>query len=374
MLEGRKTSLENFFANVKSRVMTHTHHIEHTVLLYKQEHDEAKHKLKVSLKEPYKKLYVDYKALLGQFEDPALDDQHASHVSGLAELENEHARREEQLFDEQMELLGLFHNSAIIQAYSLLEKELKDLCDVLKKETGEAISQHDFASRDYIKGCLKYLSLVIKLDISRLDPFMTKIIDLQYIRNRLIHDRGEFSIEEVDKIKVMNSIIATSSGRIELMDNGDISVINVKDVTYILEYYEIFLNFFQTILVLVEERFGNKIVEAKLKRAFSSLNEVFLIITEQVKPAKSSFTGKFTLHFVNGTTPDLAVELKLTQRKNVRVFSSYKGTANSTLTTLAENLKKHDYLLLNEFFDYLLVHKEISVVLNFVEIVSKTKK
>lgn len=172
----------------------------------------------------------------------------------------------------------------------------------------------------------------------------------------------------------MNSIIATSSGRIELMDNGDISVINVKDVTYILEYYEIFLNFFQTILILVEERFGNKIVAAKLKRAFSSLNEVFLITTEQVKPAKSSFTGKFTLHFVNGTTPDLAVELKLTQRKNVRVFSSYKGTANSTLTTLAENMKKHDYLLLNEFFDYLLVHKEISVVLNFVEIVSKTKK
>lgn len=195
MLEGRKTPLENFFANVKSRVITHTHHIEHTVLLYKQEHDEAKNKIEASLKEPYEKLHVDYEALLGEFEDPALDDQYARHQSGLADLENEHVRREEQLFDEQLELLGLFHNSAIIQAYSLLEKELKDLCDILKKETGESISQHDFASRDYIKGCLKYLGLVIKLDISRLDPFMTKIIDLQYIRNRLIHDRGEFSIE-----------------------------------------------------------------------------------------------------------------------------------------------------------------------------------
>ncbi len=365
--EEKKSPLEAFFAGVKSSVAIQRQHIELTSELYKKQEQESGEQLNAKFEAPRKAAQLRYESLLGQYHNPQIDHQVADHESGATQVENQLEQERYTLWEQFIELRSLLHHSALIQAYTLLEKELKDLCDVLKAETNQIIAQSDFSSTDYIGGSLKYLKLVILLDTDQLAPYVNKIRDIQYVRNRLIHDRGEISKTDPQLTKTLEKIkgiVAASKKRINLVDASTLFRITVNDPSYITEAYETFLAFFQQILRLVEEKTGYAILKSKLQRAMSSMGESLFIDAPKLIYTASTLEADCAIRFSDNTAlPDTHLNLQLTRGTSKPVYCSYEGPASTQLTSLMLDLKIYNFLLQNIFYDYLLVRKEFNISL-----------
>ncbi|WP_461789722.1 hypothetical protein [Pedobacter sp.] len=365
-----KSRLEIFFSTLKYRINSHIEHIEVTDSLYKKQLSEARQQLEDSFIEPLKIATKRYKELVGDGEVSPSDDQIASHESGLSDLENEHSFQDHELSERFDELGSMFNNSALIQTCSLLEKELKDLCYLLQDEENELISLEDFASRDYIGGCLKYLTLVIKLDNTILEPYLNKIKDLQFLRNRIVHDRGEFlkSDEKLrDNLKIIKEIIKKSSNRVELIEEHRYHELKIKEASYVLDYYKHILEFFQTILWLIENRFNHKLLKSKLIRLIGSTQKKAKIKFVDYKATIGKFEVKYLLTFNGKVVPkQFEVLLEITKRKGAAVYSSYKGPKNDIIEQLSANLREQSFIILNEFHDYVIIRKELGIAIKFV--------
>jgi len=365
-----KLQIESFFAGTKSRINMHIKHIETTKSLYQKQLKEALLTLEKSFEIPRIEANERYKKLIAENGDDELERYSAHDESGLLDIDNELSMRNYELHEKYEELSTIFFDASLIQACSLLEKELKDLCNLLQTETHQQIALEDFASRDYIGGCFKYLRLVIKLDMKKLDPYVNKIRDLQFLRNKLVHDRGEFlKTDEKNKenLKIVKSIINSSGGRLELIDEEKYQQIKITQASYILDYYYIFLDFFQITLYLVEEKLDYALLKEKLQRLISSTKRQAVFEVESFMPKGKNIEILTKISFSGRSMPKgIKLELKLTNRKKKSVFCSYRGPKNKILEELAKNLERHEYIPQNEFYDYLLVRSEFSMDLKFI--------
>lgn len=342
-----------------------SYHSQLTTNLHLKEKTEALDKFNCSFEEPLKEANKKYDEELRAFEDENEGHQYAYHYSNLGQLEGALSSGQYEISEEFNDLSTFTNNAAIIQAYSFLEKEFKRLCELLKIEFGETISHSDLSSRDYLAGWLKYLKLVIKLDITTLDPFINKFKDLQYIRNRIIHDGGEFpKIAETaeDKTNVIDQLVKASKKRLDLLEEDTMYVIRIKDISYVQDYYAVMLDFFQTILNLVEQKTKYKILKTRLKYLFSSLSTKAVITINSVKFKSSSFEIIFKVKFPTskGLGREMTVRFLVKKLKRVPVYVSYTGPENSKITLFADNIKASDHVILGEvLYGYLLVHQKI---------------
>lgn len=77
------------------------------------------------------------------------------------------------------EFLDLFSKSTIIALYSLNESILNKITNLSSDFFNKKIKPSHFNSKDYLNAEIQYLELVIEIDISTLEKYISKLKDIQ---------------------------------------------------------------------------------------------------------------------------------------------------------------------------------------------------
>ncbi len=97
--------------------------------------------------------------------------------------------------------------STLLISYSMFEYFLKDFTNYYKEYYDINISVSDLSGGNYIEKSKKYLEKVVGLDLKSLGLIWNKITFYQKIRNRIVHNNGEFGKSETELLKNINTHI-----------------------------------------------------------------------------------------------------------------------------------------------------------------------
>jgi len=237
------TAVEQFFVQVQGKINIYRQHAETTIKLYQTE---ANEKLKAQKEEfkgameaadlVYEKVYLE----TGGSED----DRHAYaiHESGIQEIEHHYATADENLKTSFMEMADHYNKSSVVTLYALLETELRRLCGHLHSTFGLRFTVERFEKTDYLKSIMEYISLVADLDITIVEPKMNRLQELQFLRNRIMHNGAEFTLEANPWLEDL--VNSTNGGLFwEQIPEEQLRVLRVRS-KFIVPYYTIVSDFF----------------------------------------------------------------------------------------------------------------------------------
>ncbi|QXU42846.1 hypothetical protein [Pedobacter sp. D749] len=237
------TAVEQFFVQVQGKINIYRQHAETTIKLY---HTEANEKLKAQKEEfkeamkvadlVYEKVYLE----TGGSENDR--DAYAMHESGIQEIEHHYATADEHLKTSFMGMADHYNKSSVVTLYALLETELRRLCGHLHSAFSLRFTVERFEKTDYLKSIIEYISLVADLDITIVEPKMNRLQELQFLRNKIMHNGAEFTLEANPWLE---DLVNSSNGGLfwEEIPEEQLHVLRVRS-KFIVPYYTIVSDFF----------------------------------------------------------------------------------------------------------------------------------
>jgi hypothetical protein len=383
-----KTPVEVFYHKLDNKLFIFEDIVEKTITLYKKNYHD-----KIALYEAdYIKLrakaVVVYNDVMAEEGDNDTNHLLAMHKSGLDEIEHYHDRNKEELKLVIDDMEDNFNKSSLIGIYSILESETKKLCKILKVEFSVRLPYELLESKDYFNTSLNYFDYVLDLKVTDLLPLQTKFINLQYLRNRLIHGGGEFE-ETTDQL---NGIIIGSNGQLalqddngeeinleqEIVDNKKLQVekpkkkgeknivetsendfaivdkrprfLRIKDKNFIIEYCNLLRLFFEKVFWLVDEKDNFKILRSRLNFLIRYVEKNYEIKNLKISDVKG---GKLIKCEAISLTPQTLMNIGL----------NIYATANISNVLLIENRIEN-----NEDLDRLIVNLESNDSLIFRDV------
>lgn len=103
------------------------------------------------------------------------------------------------------EFSEILNQSIYLTTYSIFEKELHNICDQCKDEENLKIGVKDLSGRNYIAQCMKYLKLVIKINLDALNDLYQEISFYQKLRNVFAHNNGFLKSIDVNMQRFIDS-------------------------------------------------------------------------------------------------------------------------------------------------------------------------
>jgi len=237
------TAVEQFFVQVQGKINIYRQHAETTIKLYQTEANEKlktqKEEYKVAMEAAdlvYKKVYLE----TGGSEDDRR--AYAMHESGIQEIEHHYTTADENLKASFMEMADHYNKSSVVTLYALLETELRRLCGHLHSAFGLRFTVERFEKTDYLKAIMEYISLVADLDITIVEPKMNRLQELQFLRNKIMHNGAEFTLEANPWLE---DLVNSSNGGLfwEQIPEEQLRVLRVRS-KFIVPYYTIVSDFF----------------------------------------------------------------------------------------------------------------------------------
>jgi len=253
-LEGPKLSTpERFFIQVQHKLQLYKRHTETTIKLYQDEFKErmAKHKkvaqaAMAEANEAYKRHYEEIEG------DDQNKHSYAAHESGIDELQYHFSNEEEALKNNFSEMADHFNKSALVTLYALMETELRRLCGQLQVHYKKRVSLERFEQGDYFKSIIEYLDQIIELDITGFQPYQTKVVPLQFLRNKVMHNCGEFPLPITE---YLDDLVKTSDSGFSLEDIPDeqLTIVRVRS-KFVLPFYDLISEMFSELFRLLNEK------------------------------------------------------------------------------------------------------------------------
>ncbi|SDF95834.1 hypothetical protein SAMN05421827_102247 [Pedobacter terrae] len=150
-----------------------------------------------------------------RFQNFSKNNKHANEAATDPEYES---FLESELASEYMKLDYYFpHNfraSFLIQIFSFVEYELKQICNQHHYQFSTAVSISDLKGSSDLDKAKVYLSKICKIDFNRLQPEWSYLNSLRKIRNRLVHHQGTITHDDPDRKKLLSFI----------SENADVSI------------------------------------------------------------------------------------------------------------------------------------------------------
>jgi Asp-tRNA(Asn)/Glu-tRNA(Gln) amidotransferase C subunit/menaquinone-dependent protoporphyrinogen IX oxidase len=286
-LEGPELSrLEQFFIRVQDKLQIYQRHTETTVQLYHEEYREQMSTHKSAFGAAMKTANEAYKRHYDEI-NGSDDDKHqyAMHEAGIQEIEYHFANAEEALQLHFTEMADHFNKSALVTLYALLETELRRLCGLLQKHFNRRVSLDRFEQSDYLKSIMEYIDLIIEMDTTSLKPHISKIEALQFLRNRIMHNGGEFPL---DKQEFLEDLVKTSDGGLTLEEIPDeqTRLLRVKS-KYLLPFYDLISELFREAFRQLNGKMGFTFLAGRLTYLFRFLAPDADVIYLQHKAVKN---------------------------------------------------------------------------------------
>ncbi|MBB5638255.1 hypothetical protein HDE68_004184 [Pedobacter cryoconitis] len=263
-------NVEEFFRHLEFKISAYERQVSMTASLYETEQKTAKKKndddYNAAMEAAEIRYHELYNEIIGSDHERS---QYASHYSGIDQIEGQHQESDEPLSEFFQDMKDSYYKSSVMMLYSLLESELKTLCGLLQNEKSIQLGLEDFGSRDYMAVSIKYLKLVVLLEMIEIDPFENILGDLQNLRNRLVHDQGLVSESKLAGIK---KIVESSGRAIELVPQREFWAIKIYKPDFLLSNYTNMRLFFQELFWLIDKQNNYNLLSQQLTHMFGFVN------------------------------------------------------------------------------------------------------
>lgn len=266
--EKKKSVLEKSFLEVKEQLNIYENQYSLTQKSYLNSWNEELETLNNNFSKSRKKCTEHYESLINE---TSSDDDHsyALHASGLQYLDERNYEEVEKIKIKYLDFLDLYSKSILIALYSLNENFLNKTCDITSEIFKQKIKSSHFNSNDYLNKSINYLNLVIDIPISNLEKYISKFKDIQFLRNKIIHEGSKFSNDQINDIVKRNSV--------NLFYDKNNEFLKIIKPGFIEELFQLYREFYEELLWLIEERQKFNTIENSLKYWFGLLDRHIFI-------------------------------------------------------------------------------------------------
>src|SRR5665213_2178843 len=294
-LDGPDLSLpEKFFIQVQHKLQMYKKHTQTTIKLYQDEfkermtdHKKAYQAAMAEANEIYKRRYEEIE---GNEQDK---HDYAMHELSIGEIEYHFSNEEEALKNSFLEMADHFNKSALVTLYALMETELRRLCGHLQIYFKKRVTLERFEQADYFKSILEYLDQIIELDITDLQPYQTKLVPLQFLRNKVMHNGGEFQLPITDYLGEL--VKGSDDGlNLEEIPNEQLTVVRVRS-KFVMPFYDLISEMFMELFRLLNEKENFLFLRDRLAYLFRFLAADTVVSYKENKAVKNGHVYTFLI-------------------------------------------------------------------------------
>ncbi|RWY53950.1 hypothetical protein [Mucilaginibacter gilvus] len=360
----KKSAIDIYFFDLQQMLTMHEFNAETTTKLYRAEYKQAK----AELEKEFNVALQEAKKIYDSHYDPTSENDEESHYlasyeSGHDEIEQNHQIDDEQLTYRFSTMADYFNKSSLVITYAMFENQLRRYCDLLRLIFGKRLSVEDLDDRNYVKTCLNYLEKVIEVDIKSLEYLETKFKDLQYLRNRIMHNGGEF---HEGKNEDLERIINASNGSLELIKSQEpyeefkedvenklpkLNLLRVKKNEYLHQYFGIIAVFFQELLWLTDAKLKYKILKQRLLflLGFSSKRlKIIDIKVVHIAKGRQVKASLFSDDITDAIKFNCTITITRANKNQLTIINQIDG--HSKLTRLVDHLNSRPEIIFDEIF------------------------
>jgi len=338
---------ENKYSSIEKKVFEHLDNINVVIsncqLIisnytkeYKKTLDE-KEKLFISELPKYKKLFKEeYDAANGDDIDKS---SIAAHLSGIDMFTKKHQWNKAYLKTKYEEFFDLTSKSTLIYLYSILEKSLKDICEILQSEYSIRISSDKLKGDGYLQNTINYLDLIIELNMTFINSVNSGLIPYQFMRNKIVHKLAEFKT-----IKDIEALVSSNKDCLKLHTYGGTS----KIMIYSNKFNDVFENLIKELYYEIIMAFEQK---NNYKFAKRGIQHCFLILDKNIK--FDSFTC------IKLSKRKIQIQLKLKSRKKYINEVQCKVTLSESKKRSVNVLCQVDNRKIQQFCNFIMERNEM---------------
>lgn len=321
--------IENSFLLIKDQLNLYEKQVSNTIKSYlrnKEDELEELEKRYIKLEKGAQKIYDETLGVDNPDDKNNID--YATHISGIDYLHHRKSEEIENIENKYLDFLDLFSKSTLVALYSLNENFLNNLCDLASQTFEQKIKVSHFNSRDYLKASFNYLELVIDLPKEPFENQITKLQDIQKIRNKIIHAGSQI------KSKTILELVAKYSD--SFIYDEETHFLRVKSSKFTKDFFNLLKNLYHELLWNLEKKQNYKNLKNIFENWFGLIERKITIAEiNSIKISDKSRTIDFKAKSDNK---------KLSQFCGKLTFTSSKGYNNEIIDQTENDL-------MNEFLE-----------------------
>ncbi|UAB82826.1 hypothetical protein INR75_11325 [Zunongwangia sp. SCSIO 43204] len=246
---------------------------------------------KEELNENIKEQKIKAEKLYKEIYDSVVGEEYAQSIalqnSGLEDIDYHEYERKEEIDSKYKDFLDFYAKSILTSLYSLNESKLNEICIVGSEVFEKKIKPHHFNERDYLKSSLTYLELVLEISTESLDPYFSKLKEIQFIRNKIVHEDSKFQDEKINEIasKYSSLQLEKSTGYLKIIKSDFIELV-----------FDLISDFYEELVWLFEKKQNYQVTKNGLKYWFGVLDKEIEIEKLQFDEIKKGKRFEFELN------------------------------------------------------------------------------
>lgn len=267
-----ENEFEPLFKELKHQIYIYERQFKLTSKAYVNEWNEELKANDKNYKSQKAKAEVIYKNAIQDFGEDEYAHSYAMNASGLEMLDHQHYRQKEEIDNEYNSFLDLYSKSILIALYSLNESKLNEIVNVASTVFNKKIKPSHFNSRDYLNSSIQYLNLVIEIDTEKLETHISKLKDIQFLRNGIVHNSSIFSETETatNIVKKYNKSL-----RFDKRNNS----INIINSAFIKDFFQLLKDFYEELFWALDIKQESIIIKNGLSHWLGVLDKDITIET-----------------------------------------------------------------------------------------------
>lgn len=320
---------ESLFKSLINQFDVYKNQFDLTIKTYLKEWDDEKKKIN----DFYNSSKKEADKIFNENYNPSDEhsNQYDEYISELNSIEHYYYESIVEIDKKYKEFLDLFCKSTIIALYSLNETYLNKITNLSSDLFKKKIKPNHFNSKDYLNSSILYLELVIEIETNNLEKYISKLKDIQFLRNTIIHNLSEFSDVNVAKKK-----LEKYSDSLEINDTT--GLVTVYKSKFVKDFYNLLRNFYNELSILIDQKQNFQILQNGFLYFFRALDRKLEISNLTFKNS----SNEIKLHLIINSD-----KLHL---KNINCKINYKVSNKSTFTYTiqSENESLEKYLKFEE--------------------------
>ncbi|GFE02812.1 hypothetical protein KUL156_54040 [Alteromonas sp. KUL156] len=285
----------------------------------------------------YRKLEAEaniiYKKEIEGYEEDYDAHSYAMHSSGLEIISQQYISQKEEIDNEYKNFLDLYSKSILIAIYSLNESKLNTIINKASNIFNKKIKPSHFGQRDYLNSSIQYLNLVVEIDTRNLETYISKLKDLQFLRNGIVHNSSIYP-----EFKTASKIASKYKG--SLTFNISNNSIKITKSNFIEKCFQLLKNFYEELFWLLDLKLDSAIIKNGLIYWLGILDkkiEINCIKFDKFYQSEKSISFKITLQ--NESKEEYSCKITLTNSKE-NSFEFINQTKNKEIQEFLEYEKQ----------------------------------
>ncbi|MGX5688496.1 hypothetical protein [Arcticibacter tournemirensis] len=327
--------LNRYFEKIGKKLDVFKRNAIKTTELYQKQHAEDLKLGKEAFDAQMKAGDEIYYKIIEEYGDNETGRSLANHEAGYMYHQDDYENLVPYLEQTYADIKDSYNKSSLAVLYALFETETSRLCSIMQSRYGKLIDHESLGGSDYILKYLKYLKLVIEMDVAALEQFVdANLKPVKLLRNKIIHHDSEFPGETTELLQ----IIENSNGMVIQTDGQGTLQISINNIEYIIGIAALVERFFQDLFWAVEQKTNYVILLNKIQYLFSAFDPNITATLESFGRIPKGYQIIVRLH--SATVPEMCCKAKI----------SIKGTNQNSIELLNQ---LDNYPRMTEFHDFL---------------------